>query len=312
MFGGVLPLQENPRSNTFIRFGITHEEHHMNHESPPAADALLNALPLVDCYDRFYAPIEAAMLAWLDPAPRAQIFDAGCGPGIMVARFAEAVGPDGHVAGLDINADIIAQARQNLALFPPRRVSLHEGSLLTLPFEPGRFDLAWASFVLHHIPDPVAAIAELRRVVKSDGRIVVRESGVPLRWLPFDLGIGAPGLTDRLRVAQNRWFADHRYEQPVEQPYPGGWLQALQDGGCSTVTARTFFIERLPPFSDDERAYLLSSLRLWLDDSGRRAYLDGDDICVLAALIDPGNPYFVLQRADLHVLTGLSLYVGGV
>jgi len=280
----------------------------MNHSQHCAP----RTVPFADGYDRVHAPLAAEMLAWLNLAPGSRILDAGCGPGVMVARFAEAVGPGGHVAGLDLDPDVVGQARAHLSFLPPERIGLHQGDFLALPFDDNSFDLAWASYVLHHVPDPVAAIAELRRVTKLGGRVVVREGGVPLRWLPFDLGIGAPGLGDRLRVAQNRWFADHRYERPVAQPYPAGWLQALRDGGCSRVTARTFWLERLAPLSDDERDYLLGSLTLWLDDSERSAYLDPDDLRTIRALADPTSPHYALRRDDVHVLAAVSLYVGGV
>lgn len=264
-------------------------------------------------HDQFFAPIDSEMLGWLNVASGAHVLDAGCGPGVMTARFAEAVGAGGAVVAFDINAAVLANAQQFVQSRPGAdRVTFQEGDLLHLPYENATFDLAWCSFVIHHMPDPVAAARELARVTKPGGRVVLRETGVPLRMLPLDIGLGAPGLNDRLRVASNRWFAAHRYATPLEQPYPWGWTQALRDAGVRDITARTFFLEALPPFTEAQQAYLHAWLRTMLDNPERRACLEPEDQDVLEQLTDPASPHYALQRPDLHVLCGLSLYVGYV
>jgi hypothetical protein len=130
--------------------------------------------------------------------------------------------------------------------------------------------------------------------------------------MTFDLGIGAPGLEDRLRVAHNRWFADHRYAAPVAQPYPWGWTQVLREAGCRDISARTFLLELLPPFTPAQQALLLETLRKPLDDPERRVFLDPDDQRALAALTNPASPYYVLRRLDLYVLSGMALFMGTV
>jgi SAM-dependent methyltransferase len=209
--------------------------------------------------------------------------------------------------------EALAKARRTVAASPAAdRVTFREADLLQLPFESMTFDLAWCSYVLHHISDPVDAARELRRVVRPGGRVVVRETGLPLRLLPFDLGIGPPGLQDRLRVAHNRWFAEHRYATPVAQPYPWGWTQVLREAGCLEMTARTFLLELLPPFTPAQQAFLVATLRTTLDDPYRRAFLDRDDQRTLEALTDEASSHYVLNRPDLHVLSGVSLFVGTV
>jgi ubiquinone/menaquinone biosynthesis C-methylase UbiE len=264
-------------------------------------------------HDQFFAPIDMQMLEWLQLAPGAHVLDVGCGPGVMAARFAEATGPNGAVVAFDINPTVLANARQYVQSTPvAERVTFQEGDLLKAPYEQATFDLTWCSFAIHHMPDPVAAAREMQRVTKPGGRVVLRETGVPLRMLPLDIGIGAPGLNDRLRVASNRWFVTHRYAPPVEQPYPWGWTQALRDAGLRDVTARTFLLEALPPFTAMQQAYLFSWLQSMLADPERRACLEPEDQGVLEQLVDPDSPHYALQRPDLHVLCGLSLYVGFV
>lgn len=262
-------------------------------------------------YDQVFAPLDEAMLAWLDLPAGAQVLDAGCGSGVMLARFATTVGPTGRVVGLDADAATLEHTRHVLAAqADAAQTQLNHGDLLQLPFDDASFDLAWCSFVLHHMPDPVAAARELRRVVRPGGRVVLRETGAPLRMLPFDLGTGEPGLQDRLRVAHNRWFASIRYAEPVARPYPFGWTEVLRAAGCRQVTARTFWLELLPPFTLAQRQLLLDTLQMHLDTPARRALLDPADVATLAALTDAAGPHYLLARPDLHVLAGLTLYVG--
>jgi ubiquinone/menaquinone biosynthesis C-methylase UbiE len=262
-------------------------------------------------HSQVYAPLDAQILDWLDLLPGARVLDAGCGAGEMAARFAGAVGAAGAVVAVDGSPDALALARQAVATSPAAdRVTLREANLLALPLDSASFDLAWCSYVLHHISDPVAAAHELRRVVRPGGRIVVRETGMPLRALPFDLGIGAPGFEDRLRVAHNRWFANHRYATPVEQPYPYGWMQVLREAGCRDITAHTFLLELQPPLTPAQQDWLVETFRKSLDDHERRQFLDAEDQATLAALTDPVSPHYMLKRPDLHVLSGISLFIG--
>jgi hypothetical protein len=119
-------------------------------------------------------------------------------------------------------------------------------------------------------------------------------------------------LQDRLRVAHNRWFTTIRYAEPVATPYPWGWTQVLRDAGCQQVTARTFWLELLPPFSAVQGQFLLESVQRHLDKPELRALLDPADVATVAQLTDPASPHYLLARPDLHVLAGLSLYVGTV
>ena len=279
----------------------------------PAGGAPLDSEAILSLDDQVYAPLDAQMVAWLDIPQGAQVLDAGCGRGAMAARFAEALGPDGAVVASDKSQEALAATRRFVAASAiADRVAVREADLLQLPFDDATFDLAWCSYVLHHIGDPAAAARELRRVVRPGGRVVVRETGVPLRMLPFDLGIGAAGLQDRLRVAHNRWFADHRYSAPVAQPYQWGWPQVLRDARCHDIVARTFVLELLPPFTSAQQALLVETLRKPLDDPARRQFLDPEDQWTLEQLTDPASPWYVLKRPDLHVLSGMALFVGSV
>lgn len=110
-------------------------------------------------------------LAFLEPflgeAP-ARVLDVGCGTGAFTRRVA-ALLPDSQVTGLDQDAARLAFARRQGGR---PNLDYAEGDLAALPFEDGRFDLAFCRFVLVHVADPGGALREMARVTRPGGRVV--------------------------------------------------------------------------------------------------------------------------------------------
>ncbi len=101
---------------------------------------------------------------WL--GDRSRILDAGCGPGGNGASFAA----HGQVIGVDVSPDALAfvQARRPETLPARARVE-------ALPFATGGFDVAIAITVLYSVPDDAGALAELARVVRPGGAVLLVE-----------------------------------------------------------------------------------------------------------------------------------------
>lgn len=92
-----------------------------------------------------------------------RVLDIACGPGLV----ADAVGARGAVAtGLDFSAAMIALARD---AYPGTR--FEEGDAEALPFDDAAFDAVVSNFGIHHVPDPVRALSEARRVVRPGRRV---------------------------------------------------------------------------------------------------------------------------------------------
>jgi ubiquinone/menaquinone biosynthesis C-methylase UbiE len=103
------------------------------------------------------------------------------------------------VAGLDRSAAILAKARARFARTPlQKRVTFHDSAILDMPFGDGEFDLVWISHVLHGQPDIVGSLTRLRRAIRKRGAIAVREDRSSAFLLPYDIGLGEPGLEARL------------------------------------------------------------------------------------------------------------------
>src|SRR4051794_14711581 len=110
----------------------------------------------------------------------ARALDVCCGTGDLALELKRAVGPGGEVVGLDFSAPMLEIARTKSAA-AGLAVDYVQGNALDLPFEDGRFDAATVGFGVRNVVDLARALAELRRVVRPGGRVVVLEITTPER-----------------------------------------------------------------------------------------------------------------------------------
>jgi ubiquinone/menaquinone biosynthesis C-methylase UbiE len=124
--------------------------------------------------------------------PGMRLLDCGCGPGTITVGLAESVAP-GEVVGVDPLASRLAMASANAAAPGIVNARFEQGDMHALPFEDQSFDAAFVHAVMEHIAEPVAALAEVRRVLKPGGIIGVRSSahGMAIQWPTPEL-IAAP------------------------------------------------------------------------------------------------------------------------
>ena len=107
-----------------------------------------------------------AMLGLLDPA--LEVGDLGCGTG----RLSEVLAPlVRRVVAVDGSTDMLDAARARLECHD--NVEVRGGEIEALPLAAGELDAAILSLVLHHVPDPGRALAEVARVVRPGGRLLV-------------------------------------------------------------------------------------------------------------------------------------------
>lgn len=102
------------------------------------------------------------------------ILDAGCGIGLDAIQMAAQVGETGHVFGVDNSQVMITQARSNAAhLHLP--LTFHYGNIYQLEFRDNYFDRCRVDNTFQHLSDPKAALKELIRVTKVEGKIIVAD-----------------------------------------------------------------------------------------------------------------------------------------
>jgi ubiquinone/menaquinone biosynthesis C-methylase UbiE len=124
-----------------------------------------------------FARRAASPTAWVEPLDRDMIvLDVACG----AAHAAEQIAPHvRQVVGLDLTPALLQAGYDRLATAGVGNVLLQEGDATHLPFVDASFDLVVCRSSLHHMPEPAAAAAEMTRVCRADGRVVVSDMTVP-------------------------------------------------------------------------------------------------------------------------------------
>ena len=118
-----------------------------------------------------------------------RVLDVGCGTGVLTRLAADAVGPSGHVIGIDPSPGMIAVARRKAAL-EASPAAFRLAAIEELPYPDGSFHVVLSSFMLHHLPPEVkqTGLSEVYRVLKDGGRLLAVDIDRPanvLWWLLF-------------------------------------------------------------------------------------------------------------------------------
>ncbi len=118
--------------------------------------------------------------------PGMDLLDVGCGPGTITIDLAPA-SRRARCSGIDRSDEVIAQAAERAATRRARQRPFATGDVYALELEADSFDVVHAHQVLQHLADPVAALRELRRVLRPGGTLAVRDSDyAAFVWAPRD------------------------------------------------------------------------------------------------------------------------------
>ncbi|MBO9579104.1 MAG: demethylmenaquinone methyltransferase [Microbacteriaceae bacterium] len=161
------------------------------------------------------APLwRAATVRAIDPKPGDRVLDVACGTGTSTAALAKR---GAKVVGLDFSAGMIAEAvRRHPGL------EFVAGDAMALPFGDDEFDAVTISFGLRNVADPAAALAEMYRVLKPGGRIVITEFSTP------PVAIVRAGYTGYLRHVLPM-IAKRTSSNPEAYTYLGESIEAWPD-----------------------------------------------------------------------------------
>jgi ubiquinone/menaquinone biosynthesis C-methylase UbiE len=111
----------------------------------------------------------------LRPQPGDRVLEIGPGTGYYTLDVAEWVGPDGKVEIFDLQQGFLDHTTGRAAERGLANVFPTQGDATALPYEDASIDAVVLTAVLGEIPDPVAALCQIRRVLRPSGRLVVGE-----------------------------------------------------------------------------------------------------------------------------------------
>jgi len=121
-------------------------------------------------------PDLAAMLAAVPLRGDERLLDAGTGTGHTALAFAPRVG---HVTAVDLTEPMLAQGRLLAAERGVANVAFERGDVEHLPFPDAAFDLVTSRYSAHHVPRPAVAVAELARVLRPGGTLLLADVVAP-------------------------------------------------------------------------------------------------------------------------------------
>ncbi|MFD0277798.1 class I SAM-dependent methyltransferase [Kitasatospora sp. NPDC127111] len=289
--------------------GHAHHAHpgpHDHHAS--SADTDWSALAvLLEREGELHTPAFTRAAQWLsdllDGAPVGRVLDVGSGPGVVAGLLADAF-PAAEVVAVDRSPALLERARTRSG----GRLATRQADLPAEFGLLGTADLVWSSNAVHHLGDQQAALTALAGALRPGGLLAVAERGLPLRFLPRDIGLGRPGLQARLDAAHEDAFTAMRAELPGATAEVEDWPAMLAGAGLVPAGSRTFLVEWPAPLPAAAREHLHAQL------DRRRAQvaggLDAEDLATLDALLDRDAPTGVLNRPDAFYLTAVTVHTG--
>jgi SAM-dependent methyltransferase len=159
----------------------------------------------------------------LGPAPGARILEIGCGTGDDAIALAARVGDTGAVVGLDHSASLIAEAQRRVE-GRGLPVEFRVGDVHALDVSTASFDACRADRVFMHLGDMGQALAEMVRVTRPGGRVVVREPD----WDTL--------ILDGVDPARTRAILGRHFDRAIKHPRAGRALYRLfRDAGLVEV-----------------------------------------------------------------------------
>jgi ubiquinone/menaquinone biosynthesis C-methylase UbiE len=119
------------------------------------------------------AEAQAALLSLASLEPGDRVLDIACGTGLVSFGAARAVGPEGHVLGIDLSERMVDAAERRARDLHLSNCSFSRMDAETLALPDASFDVVLCALGLMYMPDPEEAVREMRRVLRPGGRVAL-------------------------------------------------------------------------------------------------------------------------------------------
>lgn len=194
---------------------------------------VINRWDQADAYERFMGRwsrlVALEFVHWLDIPPGATWLDVGCGTGALLQTVASAARPS-RLGGVDPSEQFLATAAERVP-----DADLRQGDAQSIPFESDSFDAVISGLVLNFVPDPVAALREMRRVARTGGTVsaYVWDYAQGMQYLRrfWDAAVALDPSAADLDEGRRGWLAT-----------PDGLEGAFADAGLADVTGTALVV----------------------------------------------------------------------
>jgi len=246
----------------------------------------------------FHRAFEGELRAIVERLPLRRdmrVLDLACGDGFYARRMAERLGPGSLVVGADSNLAYLGDCAASASGGPGRAWSGFVGSQFDhLPFPDGTFDLVWCAQSLQSLPDAVAAVASMARVLRPGGQVAVLENDALHHViLPWPVALELPLRAAELRAFQAEGHAAQGFEVGRRLP------AILAEAGLEPLRLTTHAFDRQAPLAPPERELL----RCYIEDLLQRVtpHVEPALLGELKLLLDPGSATYLLGQPDLSM-----------
>jgi ubiquinone/menaquinone biosynthesis C-methylase UbiE len=212
--------------------------------------------------------------------PGEHVLDIGCGPGLLAAEMAADVGSGGSVIGVDPSEQMLALARRRSATdgTDVARMTFEPGDAVALPCADAAVDAITSTQVYEYVADMPAALAEVRRVLRPGGRVLVLDTD-------WDSVVWHSSDDSRMRTVLAAW------DEHLVDPYlPRRLGRLLTESGFTVTDVQTVPMLNVGYRTDTYSAGLIGFIGAFVP--GRRG-VDADTVAAWAAdLAALGPDYF--------------------
>ncbi|HEX4825458.1 MAG TPA: methyltransferase domain-containing protein [Candidatus Polarisedimenticolaceae bacterium] len=186
-----------------------------------------------DFFDWALGPGRRRAVACLGVAPGDRVLEVGVGTGLSLPLY-----PKGcEVVGIDISEPMLDRARARLGGLDGVRMRLLRMDARAIQFEDGYFDKVVAPYVVSVVPDPAAVLAEMARICRPGGTIIVVNRFLS-RWRLF-------AALDRLLTPLSTWLG-FRLDVPVTVVTQAPGLRLVREERVNMLGGwRLLVLERL-------------------------------------------------------------------